>query len=216
MLICPNCKKKYRSNILVCPKCRRELLPPSAIALQTEHPELAQTDRLKKSFASRKPPIDKQSDPYVEIYRGGGREAKEVVRLLEKEGILCRVERAEPFGFHYPVEGAGPIAAPEGTAVLVPSSQVEKARALLDWETQKDQEEEKRDRFLDENGEEMLVCPACEAEISPDDTECSECGLELDPDEHETDREEYYCSSCGEACDPDDPVCPNCGAHFDH
>ncbi|MBI3994932.1 MAG: zinc ribbon domain-containing protein [Nitrospirae bacterium] len=99
--------------------------------------------------------------------------------------------------------------------VRVPAVQIEKARALLDWETQKENLHQEKDKVLPEDAEETLVCPGCETEVVPEEGICPECGWEFDLGD-ETDEEEYFCSSCGEACDPDDPVCPNCGAHFDH
>jgi RNA polymerase subunit RPABC4/transcription elongation factor Spt4 len=215
MLICPNCKKKFRSNILVCPECKRELLPPSAIKLQTEHPERAPTKRSPKSGTVKKAPQENPSESYLDLIRGNLNEAKETARFLEKEGVRCRIEQDEAFRFQVRLDGESQVQDPQGMVVRVPASQLEKARALLDWENQKDELPPTTNTALAEDKEEMLVCPGCESEIIPEEGVCPECGWEFDL-EDETDEEEYFCSSCGESCDPDDPVCPNCGAHFDH
>lgn len=216
MLICPNCKRPYSSPILVCPQCRQELLPPSTIKLQRDHPDLAQAGPLKKPIFSHGPEIGKQDETYVEIHRGSLQEAKEVVRLLEKEAIPCRIQRVEVLPRPHPLEWEDPMADSEKAVVQVPTSQLEKAHALLDWEASKQDEDQKQDKFLAADQEETILCPDCEAEVAPDDAVCPECGLELELDGDETDEEEYFCSSCGEACDPGDPQCPNCGARFDH
>jgi len=215
MLICPNCKKKFRSNILVCPDCKRELLPPSAIKLQTEHPDMARTNRSQKPIPPQKTRDEKRGETYIDLLRGNPGEVKEAARFLEKEGIRCRIEHDEAFRFQYRLDGENQVQDPQGMVVRVPAFQLEKARALLDWENQKDNPPQETDAGLAEDKEEMLVCPGCESEIIPEEGACPECGWEFDL-EDETDEEEYFCSSCGESCDPDDPVCPNCGAHFDH
>ena len=215
MLICPNCKKKYRSVILVCPDCKRELLPPSAIKLQAEHPDMARPNRSQKPIPPKKTPDEKRSETYMDILRGNPGEAKEAARLLEKEGIRWQIEYDEAFRFQVRLEGENQVQDPQGMVVRVPAFQLEKARALLDWENQKDNLPQETDAALAADKEEMLVCPGCESEIIPEEDACPECGWEFDL-EDETDEEEYFCSSCGETCDPDDPVCPNCGAHFDH
>jgi RNA polymerase subunit RPABC4/transcription elongation factor Spt4 len=215
MLICPSCKKKFRSNILVCPECKRELLPPSAIKLQTEHPDRAPTKRSPKPGAVKKATQENPGESYLDLIRGNLNEAKETARFLEKEGVRCRIEQDEAFRFQVRLDGENPVQDPQGMVVRVPASQLEKARALLDWENQKDELPPTTDIALAEDKEEMLVCPGCESEIIPEEGVCPECGWEFDL-EDETDEEEYFCSSCGESCDPDDPVCPNCGAHFDH
>jgi len=215
MLICPNCKKKFRSAILVCPDCRRELLPPSAIKLQTEHPARPKTKRPMKPAAAAKAPQEKPGEPFLDLLRGSFNESKETARFLEKEGIRCRIEQDETFRFQIRLDGETRVQDTQGMVVRVAASHLEKARALLDWENQKDDLPPMTDAPLAEDKEEMLVCPGCESEIIPEEGVCPECGWEFDL-EDETDEEEYFCSSCGEVCDPDDPVCPNCGAHFDH
>jgi uncharacterized protein YbaR (Trm112 family) len=215
MLICPNCRKKYRSNILVCPKCQGELLPPSAINLRNEHPNLSQTKGSQKLTLAKKPPHPIQAESYVELFRGNPTEVKETGRFLEKEGIPCRIEDDEMTPLPYRLDGENPMGSPQPMVIRVPLSQIEKARALLDWENQKEEPLPAVDNALSEEEEDVLVCPACESEVIPEDGTCPECGWEFDLDD-ETDEEEYFCSSCGETCDPDDPVCPNCGAHFDH
>jgi Double zinc ribbon len=215
MLICPHCKKKYRSKILVCPDCERELLPPSAIKLRSEHAETARAKRNPKTIPPKKSPEDKEGEAFFDLLRGNDREAKETARFLEKEGIRCRIEQDEAFRLQYRLDGEKQVADPQGVVVRVPAFQIEKARALLDWETHKEELHQEADRTLSEDEEATLVCPGCEAEVIPDEGACPECGWEFDL-EDETDEEEYFCSSCGESCDPDDPVCPNCGAHFDH
>jgi len=215
MLICPNCKKKYRSKILVCPNCSRELLPPSAIKLQTDHPDTVGVKRTSGTVLSKKKKEDKSVETYIDLLRGDPHEAKEAARFLEKEGILCRVEQDEAFRFQYRVDGERQVSDPQGMVVRVPAFQLEKARALLDWETHKEDLRPDSDRVLSDDDVNTLVCPGCEAEITPEEGTCPECGWEFDL-EDESDEEEYFCSSCGESCDPNDPVCPNCGAHFDH
>lgn len=215
MLICPNCGKKYRSNILVCPRCQGELLPPSAIKLRHDHPNLSPTKGSPKQTLTKKPTHSKQTESYVELFRGNPAEAKETGRFLEKEGIPYRIKDDETAPMPYRLDGETPMGSPQGLVVLVPLSQIEKARALLDWENQKEEPHPSMDKALAEEEEDILVCPACESEVIPEDGACPECGWEFDL-EDETDEEEYFCSSCGESCDPDDPVCPNCGAHFDH
>jgi hypothetical protein len=216
MLICPNCKKKFRSAILVCPDCKRELLPPSAIKLQTEHPDMARAKRSPKPISAKKTPVEKRGETYLDLLRGNPDEVYKAARFLETEGIRCRIEQDEAFRFQVRLDGENQVQDPQGMVVRVPASQIEKARALLDWENQKDDLPQEKDAALAESDEEeMLVCPGCEAEIIPEEGACPECGWEFDL-EDETDEEEYFCSSCGEACDPDDPVCLNCGAHFDH
>jgi predicted amidophosphoribosyltransferase len=215
MLICPNCRKKYRSNTLVCPKCQEELLPSSAIDLRNEHPNLSQTKESPKLTLAKKSPHLKLTESYVELFRGNPTEAKDTARFLEKEGIPYRIEDDEMTPLPYRLDGENPMGNPTVKLVRVPLSQVEKARALLDWENQKEEPLPVVDTTLTETEEDVLVCPACESEVIPEDGTCPECGWEFDL-EDETDEEEYFCSSCGETCDPDDPVCPNCGAHFDH
>jgi RNA polymerase subunit RPABC4/transcription elongation factor Spt4 len=215
MLTCPNCKKKYRSNILVCPNCHRELLPPSAMKLRTDHPETADIKRGARRVPPKKKTEDKPVETYIDLLRGDRREAKETAHFLEKEGIRCRVEQDEAFRFQYRLDGERQVSDPQGMVVRVPAFQLEKARALLDWETNKDDLHPGSDRALEEDEDSTLVCPGCEAEVTPEEGACPECGWEFDL-EDETDEEEYFCSTCGESCDPDDPVCPNCGAHFDH
>ncbi|HUK55733.1 MAG TPA: zinc ribbon domain-containing protein [Nitrospiria bacterium] len=215
MLICPNCKKKYRSNILVCPNCKWELLPPSVIKLQTDHPDLKPAPGSKKQALARKPTRPVQTEAYVELIRGNPIEVKETRRLLEKEGVACRIESDETAPLPYTLDGENPMGSSQAMVVRVPVSQIEKARALLDWENQKEEPHPAMDKALAEDQEDVLVCPACESEVIPEEGTCPECGWEFDLGD-ETDEEEYFCSSCGESCDPDDPVCPNCGAHFDH
>lgn len=214
MLICPNCKKKFRSNILVCPDCKRELLPPSAIKLRSEHPEPARAKRSPKTVSPNRSPEYKQSETFFDLLRGNASEVKEAARFLEKEGIRCRIEQDETFQFQYRLDGERQVSDPQGMVVRVPGFLLEKAHALLDWETHKEDLHQEMDPTLSEE-EETLVCPGCESEVIPEEGACPECGWEFNL-EDETDEEEYFCSSCGESCDPDDPVCPNCGAHFDH
>ncbi len=216
MLICPNCKKKFRSNILVCPDCKRELLPPTAIKLLNEHPDMAPAKRSPKPTPGRKTPADTQGEIYMDLLRGGPDEVNKAARFLETEGIRCRIEEDESIRFQVRLEGEKQVQDPQGIVIRVSASQIEKARALLDWENQKDDLPlEKEADLTKSDEEELLVCPGCETEILPEEGACPECGWEFDL-EDETDEEEYFCSSCGEACDPDDPVCLNCGAHFDH
>ncbi|MBI3609543.1 MAG: zinc ribbon domain-containing protein [Nitrospirae bacterium] len=215
MLICPHCNKKYRSPILVCPKCGRELLPPSAIKLRTEHPGLSKGTASPKPKPPKKTAAAPREEAHIEVLRGRLNEMKEAARFLEKEGIRCRIEHDELLLFQYRLDEEDRPSDLDGVVVRAPLSQVEKARALLDWEAQKDALNKEEDRFLAEDEEATIVCAACDSEVAPEDEICPECGRELDLDD-EADEEEYFCSSCGEACDPDDPVCPSCGAHFDH
>ena len=126
MLICPNCRKKYRSNILVCPSCHAELLPPSAIKLRHEHPNLSQTRGSPKQTLTKKPPQTKQTESFVELIRGNPTEAKETGRFLEKEGIPCRIEDDETAPLPYRLDGETPIGSPQAMVVRVPLSQIEK------------------------------------------------------------------------------------------
>jgi rubrerythrin len=176
---------------------------------------LSQTKGSPKQTLTKKPTLPKQAESFVELIRGNPAEAKETGRFLEKEGIPCRIEDDETAPMPYRLDGETPTGGPQAMVVRVPISQIEKARALLDWENQKEEPHPSMDKALAEEEEDILVCPACESEVIPEDGTCPECGWEFDLDD-ETDEEEYFCSSCGEACDPDDPVCPNCGAHFDH
>lgn len=216
MLICPNCKNKYPSPTLVCPRCERELLPPSAIGLQAAHPESVQSGRVNRPKASRRPSTGTVRENMVEVHRGSAKEAAEMARLLEREGISCLIERVEAFDLNDPIGGGGTFPNEEGSAIKVPAGSAEKARALLDWEAQKQEGPGRNDEFFAGRGETLATCPACEAEISLDEISCPECGMDLDSDQDEMDEEEYFCSSCGESCNANDPICPTCGAHFDH
>lgn len=216
MLICPKCKKKYRTRILVCPKCDRELLPPSTMKLYADHPDLKRAERRKKVSPPAKQPVQPKEEAYVDLHRGDAQEARTIVRLLEKEGIPCRVERDNAFRLQVQAETGNPLRNPDEAVVKVPGSQRAKALALLDWEVQKDDPPPEQDPFLRAPSERADICPACQSELSLEDMSCPACGLEIAMEENETEEVEFFCSSCGEACEPDDPVCPGCGAPFDH
>ena len=215
MLICPVCRKKFGPNILVCPNCKQELKPPSSIKLQTDHPEKA-PDRGRKTGPTARSAARPEEEKFVELHRCGIRDAQEIARILEKEGVASRITRDDSFKFHYQIENPNLSPDEEGVLLTVPVSQLEKARALLDWESQKNNVYQDQEGFLPEGGEGASVCPACETELSANETTCPECGLELGMEGGESQEEEYYCSTCGEPCEPDDAVCPSCGAHFDH
>lgn len=215
MLICPNCRKKYRSNIRVCPKCRQELLPQSALSLHRRNADPPRTKGPSKQALPQKSAISEKTESYVELVRGNRKEVKETGRFLEKEGIPCRIEDDETSPLPSRLEGKNPVENLQAMVVRVPLSQIEKARALLDWENQEEEPQTALDKALADDEEDLLICPACESEVIPEEATCPECGWEFELDD-ESDKEEFFCSSCGESCDPDDPVCPNCGAHFDH
>lgn len=215
MLICPVCRKKYGQNILVCPNCKQELKPPSSIKLMSDHPEKT-SDRARKVHAPPKSSVAQSDEKFVELHRCGAKAAKKIAQLLEKEGVACLLARDESFKFHYQIDNPNLSSEEEGVLLTVPVSQLEKARALLDWESQKDNVYQDQEDFLREGEDGTTVCPACETEIPAHETTCPECGLELGLEGEESQEEEYYCSTCGEPCEPDDAVCTSCGAHFDH
>ena len=218
MLTCPNCHKKYPTPVLACPKCQKELVPPSALKLHKEHPGLAPSKSVKATPKSGRAAQDhgqaRSKDIYVTAHTGSLQEVKEVIRIMEKEGIPFRVTGHDDFDPPLRPEEGEAIADPEGMAVQVPSSYVEKARAVLDWEAQSHEKNRGLGRATPNGLQEKTLCPGCESEISVEDATCPSCGQELD--ENDMDEEEYYCSSCGEPCNLEDPACENCGTHFDH
>jgi rubrerythrin len=184
------------------------------LQLQDKYPALAQNHRSK---------IIRPDEAYVELLQCSLNEAKEIKQLLETEGIACMIEKNEDFRFHYRLEGGSQIADQKGLIVKVRAMELSKARALLEWEAQQELDEEAMDFGMAEETD-LLTCPSCEAELSPRDPVCPECGIALEEVEEEEssalggpdEQESYRCSACGAPCDLADPICPTCGARFDH
>ena len=207
MLICPSCRKRYETGLLTCTKCGTELLPPSALQLQDRHPSRTSEHHRQKTA--------QQEDLYVKLLQCSLNEAKDITRLLGREGISYLIERDEDFRFQYHPEGGSQIADQRGLIVNVKATELSKARALLEWEIQQELDEEAITHDTADETE-LLICPSCEAELSASDETCPECGLALDIQDEEEIEESYRCSACGAPCHPTDPICPSCGVRFDH
>lgn len=151
----------------------------------------------------------------MELLQCSLNEAKDVTRLLGREGISYLIERNEDFRFQYRLEGGSQIADQRGLIVNVKATELSKARALLEWAIQQELDEEAITHDTADETE-LLICPSCEAELSASDETCPECGLTLDTQDEEEIQESYRCSACGASCHPADPICPSCGARFDH
>ncbi len=220
MKTCPDCKKRYSAQIRVCPECHTELSAHPR-ALSAPDPSAPALRKMPTGRPASSPSPRPEGDPsYINVLRTRPEKAQEIARILQKEGISCRVQPDESFELHGRSGRTLETSSSDEMMVMVPAFQIEKARALLDWETAEEDERVRQDRMLLKDEPESTLCPACEAEVEVEETDCPECGLDLNPDneeiEAESEEDEFFCSSCGEIISPDEPECPNCGAHFDH
>ena len=199
MLICPSCRKKFKSRVIVCLDCQIELLPPTMIDLRDRHPDLAVS--LSDQIVVM--------DAYVKLLECSLNEFKEIAGLLETEGVVCVAERNQSFRYDYNIEGGSQIDDQKSLVVKVRADQLSKAKALLTWEV---------DRAVDENNERVLnLCPSCNAEVSALEKACPECSNPLfDQNTEDLEVERYRCSACGAPASLEDPTCENCGARLDH
>lgn len=139
-----------------------------------------------------------------------------VTLLLSAEGIPCLIEATEEFQFAYQLDTGKAIREKTDLTVKVPALQLEKARAVLDWETSLDIELEPGKAFPG-SPDEWESCPACEANLPMGLDSCSECEVDLLPEETvDSAVDDYSCSACGTDCDSEATACPFCGARLDN
>lgn len=208
MLICPSCRKKYKTGTLTCKRCKIGLLPPSVIDLRDRHPEMAETHGGNISVT--------QADSYVDLIQCSLNEAKEITQVLEPEGIKCLIEKDDEFHFEYRIEGGSQIADQRSLIIKVKGPDLSKARALLTWETVEEGPVEEIDS-RESPGIDLPTCPSCKSRLTATDEDCPECGLPLDQQDPEAPEVRIYrCSVCDAESDPQDLVCSTCGARFDH
>ncbi len=72
---------------------------------------------------------------------------------------------------------------------------------------------------INNEGAEPLICPQCGTTITPDLTNCPECGAELNFEENDEEHndeqaEQHFCPECGAKVSSDDSVCQKCGAEL--
>jgi hypothetical protein len=143
--------------------------------------------------------------------------ARAIGGLLEPEGIRCRIESDDGFHYAYQIDPQRSIGERAELVVKVPAVQLEKAKALLDWEVAQEIENQELDDYL-AGGETGLTCPACDSELAPESAVCADCGLELEAgaDDQTDIEEQFVCAACGSNCDPEAPACGFCGMRFDN
>ncbi|HEY5648091.1 MAG TPA: zinc ribbon domain-containing protein [Nitrospiria bacterium] len=219
MLTCRTCKKKYRSKSAGCPDCKKKAQRQksgTARKIRVKNKAAQGRPSPRKNPATRKNKRSRFFDNFVDLFEGDSKETREVSRLLKKEGIPCRIEQRETLKFQYRLHETRHIGMHDGRVAKVPASLLGKAKALLNWEFQDKKRKLSEEEVPTIRNERTAFCPACDAEVDFEDSQCPDCGLDLDEEALEADEEEYFCFSCGEACSPEEPVCPICGAHFDH
>lgn len=146
---CPSCRGEYQEWVEACPDCRVPLVAGGAPLPPPEAPRAL-------------PPAAE----LVLIERGQPSELRVLAEALQAEGVSSRIDAVEP---------AGPRAAAFGlfverealaTAVGVRNAHLESVvpdAAGLTGQV----------------GAELAACPACEAPLAEQATECASCGLEF-------------------------------------
>lgn len=165
----------------------------------------------------QKKDLKTRGEIYLPLIQCNPIRARAVNGLLESEGIRCRLESDDGFHYAYQINSQRSIGERAELVVKVPAAQLEKAKALLDWEVAQERENQELDDYLS-GSETGATCPACDSDLAAESTVCSDCGLELSPTaEDATDvEEEFVCAACGSNCDPEAPACGFCGMRFDN